>query len=103
MAYADTNSTNRKLGATAAVVALEAGLAWAIIAGLSMTITHQDQPRTATSPFRPRTRSSRPNRPLSQPPSPSFMPGVRWWKLMTLVRSPCRSLLPVMALAAAMT
>lgn len=48
MAYADANSTNRKLGASAAVLALEAGLAWAIIAGLTMTITTRKDPRVNT-------------------------------------------------------
>lgn len=48
MAYADANTTNRKLGTTAAVVALEAGLAWAIIAGLTMTITPKIDPRINT-------------------------------------------------------
>lgn len=48
MAYADTNSTNRKLGAGAAVLALEAGLAWAIITGLAMTINRVPQTRTTT-------------------------------------------------------
>ena len=66
MAYADTNSTNRKLGATAAVVALEAGLAWAIIAGLSMTITHQDQPRTATFTIPPEN-PVKPPEPAAEP------------------------------------
>ena len=48
MAYADNHSTNRKLGAGAAVLALEAGLAWAIIAGLAMTINRVPQTRTTT-------------------------------------------------------
>ena len=66
MAYADTNSTNRKLGATAAVVALEAGLAWAIIAGLSMTITHKDQPRTTTFTIPP-DNPVKPSEPTAEP------------------------------------
>ena len=48
MAYADNHSTSRKLGAGAAVLALEAGLAWAVIAGLAMTINRTDKPRIAT-------------------------------------------------------
>ena len=48
MAYADNFSANRKLGTGAAVLALEAGLAWAIIAGLAMTITRVPQTRTTT-------------------------------------------------------
>ena len=48
MAYADNHSTSRKLGAGAAVLALEAGLAWAVIAGLAMTINRAPQTRTTT-------------------------------------------------------
>ena len=48
MSYADNHSTNRKLGTGAAVLALEAGLAWAIIAGLAMTINRADKPRITT-------------------------------------------------------
>ena len=48
MAYADNQSANRTLGAGAAVLALEAGLAWAVIAGLAMTINRTDKPRIAT-------------------------------------------------------
>ena len=44
MAYADAQQINRKFGAGATVLALEVGIAWAIIAALGMTITtHQDQ------------------------------------------------------------
>lgn len=39
MAYADANTSTRKLTATAAVVALEAGLAWALFTGLAYTRT----------------------------------------------------------------
>lgn len=73
MAYADTNSTNRKLGATAAVVVLEAGLAWAIIAGLTMTITHKDQTRTTTFTVPPDTKVT----PPEPQPQPSAQPQQR--------------------------
>ena len=62
MAYADTHSTNRKLGAGAAVLALEAGLAWAIIAGLAMTINRTQPPRISTFPI--------PDEPKTVPPPP---------------------------------
>ena len=48
MAYADARTTNRKLGAGVAVFALEAGLAWAIIAGLAYTATRTPTPRINT-------------------------------------------------------
>lgn len=48
MAYADNNTSNRKLGAGAAVLMLEAGLAWAVIAGLTMTITRRVDPKINT-------------------------------------------------------
>ena len=56
MAYADANTTNRKLGTSAAVLALEAGLAWAIIAGLTMTITTRKDPRVNTFTIPPETK-----------------------------------------------
>ncbi|MEQ1498137.1 MAG: TonB family protein [Novosphingobium sp.] len=40
MAYADANTNTRKLTAGAAVIALEAGLAWAVITGLAFTANH---------------------------------------------------------------
>jgi len=43
VAYADANNTNRKLGAGAIVLVLEAGLAWAVIAGLATTFTRNKQ------------------------------------------------------------
>ena len=48
MAYADNHSNNRRLRAGAAVVALEAGLAWAIITGLAITINRTPPTRTTT-------------------------------------------------------
>ncbi len=44
MAYIDANNTNRKLGTGAVVVLLEAGLAWAVIAGLATNFT-RDRPK----------------------------------------------------------
>jgi len=64
MAYADANSTNRKLGATAAVMALEAGLAWAIIAGLTMTIHPKIDPRVNTFTIPPETKVKPPETPV---------------------------------------
>ena len=73
MAYADTNSTNRKLGATAAVVVLEAGLAWAIIAGLTMTITTRKDPRINTFKVPPEN----PIKPPEVLPQPTSQPQTR--------------------------
>ena len=69
MAYADNHSTNRKLGAGAAVLALEAGLAWAIIAGLAMTITRTQPPRITTFPI--------PDEPKPVPPPPTPQPSAQ--------------------------
>ena len=48
MAYADTNanSTNRKLGTGAAVLVLEAGLAWAVVTGLATGYVRQQTEHT---------------------------------------------------------
>ena len=53
MAYADANLTNRKFGAGAAVIALEAGLAWAIIAALTLTISPKSPPNITAIPLPP--------------------------------------------------
>ena len=45
MAYADNYTNNRKLSTGAAVLLLEAGLGWAVIAGLTMTYTHTAPPK----------------------------------------------------------
>jgi len=51
MAYADANTNNRKLSAGAAVLLLEAGLAWAIVTGLTMTFTRtEDEKLVAFTP-----------------------------------------------------
>ena len=69
MAYADYHSTNRKLGAGAAVLALEAGLAWAIITGLAMTITRTQPARITTFPI--------PDEPKIVPPPPQPQPSAQ--------------------------
>lgn len=66
MAYADNQPTNRKLGAGAAVLALEAGLAWAIIAGLAITINRTPPPHTTTFVIPPDSPTP-PPQPQSQP------------------------------------
>ena len=73
MAYADTNSTNRKLGAGAAVLAIEAGLAWAIITGLAMTITRTKPPNITTLVIPP----DAPVKPTVPQPQPSTQPEQR--------------------------
>ena len=70
MAYADANSTNRKLGASAAVLALEAVLAWAIIAGLTMTITTRKDPRVNTFTIPPETAVKPPEVPVTPTSQP---------------------------------
>ena len=48
MAYADANTSQRKLTAGVAVAAREFGLAWAIVAGLAMNASlHKDKHVTA--------------------------------------------------------
>ena len=66
MAYADNHSTYRKLGAGAAVLALEAGLAFAIITGLAITINRTAQTRTTTFVIPPEA-SPTPPPPQPQP------------------------------------
>jgi periplasmic protein TonB len=53
MAYADANQTNRKFGAGASVLAIEVGIAWAIVAALGMTITTQTRPPFVAVPIPP--------------------------------------------------
>lgn len=48
MAYADTNTTTRKLGAGAAVLLIEGGLAAALIVGLATTYTVKTERNPAT-------------------------------------------------------
>jgi protein TonB len=66
VAYADANSTNRKFGAGAAVIALEAGLAWAIVTGLAITMSPKVDPRINTFqvPTEPKVK---PTEPVPQP------------------------------------
>ncbi len=67
MAYADSHSNNRKLRAGAAVLALEAGLAWAIITGMAITINRTPPTRTTTFVIPP----DAPVTPLPPQPQPS--------------------------------
>ena len=69
MAYADANSSNRKFGAGAAVIALEAGLAWAIITGLAVTMNRKIDPRIDTFKVPPETKV--------KPPEPTATPTAR--------------------------
>ena len=72
MAYADANQTNRKVGAGATVLALEVGVAWAIVAALGMTnIPHQDRhiPIVDITPEPPKTDTPKPP-PSSHPQDP---------------------------------
>ena len=67
MAYADANMTNRKWGAGASVLALEVGIAWAVIAGLTMTISRPVPTRVETYQVTPET----PKPPVTVPPPTS--------------------------------
>ena len=69
MAYADVNQTNRKFGAGATVLALEVGIAWAIIGALGMTITRTTPPRLDTYTVHPED-----PKPVPPPPQPSSHP-----------------------------
>lgn len=50
MAYADAANTQHKMGTAAVVVALEAGLVWAVITGLAVSFKPRHEP-TLTSTF----------------------------------------------------
>jgi periplasmic protein TonB len=69
MAYADANQTNRKFGAGASVLAIEVGVAWAIVAALGMTITTHTQPNIPTINIPPE-----PTKPHDPAPQPSSHP-----------------------------
>ena len=79
MAYADAQQTNRKFGAGASVLALEVGIAWAIVAALGMTITtHQDQ-RIIAVPIAPDIDPPKPvpsTPPTTQPRDPIPVPPI---------------------------
>ena len=66
MAYAENHSNNRKLRAGAAVLALEAGLAWAIFTGLTLTLQTKLPPRVSTFQI--------PDEPKTEPPAPQPQP-----------------------------
>ncbi len=65
MAYADAQQINRKFGAGASVLALEVGIAWAIIAALGVTITRPPNTVLQTYPTTPE--SPKPHDPVPQP------------------------------------
>ena len=67
MAYADANQTNRKFGAGATVLALEVGVAWAIIAALGVTITRP--PKTVLQTYPTTPESPKPRDPAPKPSS----------------------------------
>ena len=69
MAYADANQTSRKFGAGATVLALEVGIAWAIIGALGMTITRTVPPTVAAYTVHPED-----PKPVTTPPPPSGHP-----------------------------
>lgn len=64
MAYADTNTATRKTGTAIAVFALEAGLAWALVVGLSMDGFREPGNRILTT-FIPK-----PDEKIKPPPPP---------------------------------
>ena len=83
MAYADTNTATRKTGTALAVFALEAGLAWALVVGLSMDgktriadrliatfVPKPDQKPKTPPPPPPQHHDQRDLTPIKPPPSP---------------------------------
>ena len=75
MAYADANQTNRKFGAGATVLALEMGIAWAIIGALGMTITRP--PKTVLQTYPTTPESPKPHDPVPQPSTHPLDPAPR--------------------------
>lgn len=71
MAYADANTTNRKLGAGTAVLLLEAGLAWAVVTGLATSFTRtEEKPFVSITPTKEREiKPIEPPKPQDQTPS----------------------------------
>lgn len=65
MAYADAQQNSRKFGAGASVLAIEVGIAWAIVAALGMTITRQ--PKTVLQTYPTTPESPKPHDPVPQP------------------------------------
>ncbi|MFM5918229.1 MAG: energy transducer TonB [Novosphingobium sp.] len=73
MAYADAQQTTRKFGAGASVLAIEVGIAWAIIAALGMTITKHKSPPFVAVPIQPDVDPPKPvptTQPTVQPRDP---------------------------------
>lgn len=60
MAYADAQQNSRKFGAGASVLAIEVGIAWAIVAALGMTITTQTRPPFVAVPISPDVKPPKP-------------------------------------------
>ena len=79
MAYADAQQTNRKFGAGATVLALEVGIAWAIIAALGMTITTRKDQRIIAVPIAPDIDPPKPvpsTPPTAHPRDPVLVPPI---------------------------
>jgi len=79
VAYADANHTNRKLGTGAAVLLLEAGLAWAVVTGLAMHFNPRSETRTTTFDVRtpkdpPKHDPVKPQDPIRTPPQTATKP-----------------------------
>ena len=68
MAYADADTGSRKLTAGVVVVALELGLAWALITGLAFTRTVTPEIRTGGFPLPSPTPTKTPPPPTDRPP-----------------------------------
>ncbi len=74
MAYADAQQTQRKFGAGASVLAIEVGIAWAIVAALGMTITSHKTPPLIAVPIQPDIDKPKPvptTQPTVQPSDPA--------------------------------
>ena len=74
MAYADIDTSNRKLGAGAAVLLLEAGLAWAVIAGLTINYTRTAPPRNPEATTVPLPKPPEDVKVTPQPQQPTTRP-----------------------------
>ena len=80
MAYADNANTGRKTGTAVIVFALEAGLAWALVAGLSMEGFSHDPVHVLTQ-FIPK-----PEEKIKPPPPPK--PDVKDQRELTTIKPP---------------
>lgn len=76
MAYADANTSSRKLTAGVAVIALEAGLAWALITGLAYTAMIKREHNTKGIPIPTFTPEPLPKQPpvKQAPKAPPIVP-----------------------------